>query len=486
MKDLDIIFEKDNETESKYCFRLDNDEKKLIDKIPSKFLRKESLDLPDISENVVVRHFINLSRKNYGVDTNFYPLGSCTMKYNPKINEKIARFASFLNFHPYSSEDRIQGNLEILYSCKNALLEITGMDDLTLSPCAGAHGEQTGLYIIKAYFNSKGEKRHKVLSPDSSHGTNPASASMAGFETVTVNSDKDGFIDIDDLKAKASNDVAAFMLTNPNTLGLFEKKIEEIVTICKEYDIKLYYDGANLNALLGIARPGDMGFDVVHLNLHKTFSTPHGTGGPGAGPVAVKKELASFLPGEDIKKLINFKLAKRAEKSIGKVRAFYCNFLVVLKAYIYIYTLGNDGLKNSGLLALLNANYLAKLLEDDFDIATKDHIMHEFVISLSDICKKYDITVMDFAKRILDYGYHAPTVSFPLIVHDCLMIEPTETESKETLDRFAKCMKAILEETKKDNKILKNAPQNCPIKRPDDVKAARQPILRYNREELNS
>lgn len=481
MKDLEIIFEKNNNTISKYIFKIEKSEKELLLKFPKTLLRNDELNLfPDISENTVVRHFINLSNKNYGVDTNFYPLGSCTMKYNPKINEKIAQFSEFLNFHPYSNQERVQGILEILYRFKEALLEITGMDDLTLSPCAGAHGEQTGLYIIKAYFESKGEKRKKVLIPDSAHGTNPASAKVSGFETITVKSDKDGFIDLTDLKNKANRDVAALMLTNPNTLGLFEKRIDDIVKICKDFDIKLYYDGANLNAILGIVRPGDMGFDVVHINLHKTFSTPHGTGGPGAGPVAVKKELAPFLPNEDIKYLINYSLIKRQSKSIGKVRAFYCNFLVILKAYVYIYTLGKEGLSQSALIALLNANYLAKLLEKDFDVVTKDHIMHEFVISLNNICKKYDISVIDFAKRILDYNFHAPTVSFPLIVPDCLMIEPTETESKKTLDDFAECMKKILNEAKNDPKILKNSPSNKNTKRIDDVRAARIPILKYN------
>ncbi|MBN2546748.1 MAG: aminomethyl-transferring glycine dehydrogenase subunit GcvPB [Spirochaetes bacterium] len=479
MKDPNIIFEKCNNTLSHYCFRIDNEEDKILKIIPDKLLKKKVLNFPDVSENQVIRHFISLSSKNYGVDTGFYPLGSCTMKYNPKINEKISMMSSFLNMHPYSDNNRVQGNLEALYNCKNALLEITGMDDLTFSPCAGAHGEQTGLYTIKSYFLSKGENRHIILSPDSSHGTNPASASMAGFKTVTVKSNEKGFIDIQDLKTKANDDIAAIMLTNPNTLGLFEKEIEEIVKVCRKFDIKLYYDGANLNALLGIARPGDMGFDVVHLNLHKTFSTPHGGGGPGAGPIAVKSELKKFLPGEDIIKKDIFQLIKRGKDSIGKVRSFYANFLVVLKSYVYIYTIGKDGLEKTGLMSLLNANYLAKLIENDFVLMTKDHIMHEFVISLTDICKKYNITVMDFAKRILDYKYHPPTVSFPLIVHDSLMIEPTETENKETLDNFAETIIKILSEAKTDNKLLKNAPLNCIIKRPDDVKAARQPVLRY-------
>lgn len=482
MIDKKIIFEKNNNSNSSCFFDLKSDEKDLYKNIPDSLLRKNDLNFPDISENETVRHFIGLSNMNYGVDTGFYPLGSCTMKYNPKINEKISRFNSFANMHPYSEAENVQGTLETIYNFKNALLEIVGMDDITFSPCAGAHGELTGLFIIKAYFINKKENRHFILIPDSAHGTNPASASMAGFKTITIKSTENGFIDLDDLKSKANKDIACLMLTNPNTLGLFEKNIDKVVDICKEHDIKLYYDGANLNAILGITRPGDMGFDVVHINLHKTFSTPHGGGGPGAGPVAVKKELQEFLPDDDVQKNKDkFILVNRKDKSIGKVRAFHSNFSVILKSYVYTYAIGGEGLKETGLIALLNANYLGKLLSPNFDVATKDHIMHEFVISLTEICKVCHISVMDFAKRILDYKYHAPTVSFPLIIHDCLMIEPTETETKETLDKFCEIMLKILNEAKSDCSILKNAPQNTFIKRPDDAKAARQPVLRYTR-----
>ncbi|HOJ63551.1 MAG TPA: aminomethyl-transferring glycine dehydrogenase subunit GcvPB [Spirochaetota bacterium] len=480
MKDMNLIFEKNNNTISSYKFNLTKNEKEIIDHIPQNLIDLEEKVLPDVSEIEVVRHFIRLSNKNYGVDTGFYPLGSCTMKYNPKVNEKIAKNELFLNFHPYSDNKRVQGILEVMYNCKEDLKKITGMDEITLSPCAGAHGELTALFVINAYFKHKKENRPYILVPDSSHGTNPASASMAGFKVITVKSDSNGFVDLNDLRAKATEEVACFMLTNPNTLGLYEKNIEEIVKICHSKDIQLYYDGANLNAILGISRPGDTGFNAVHLNLHKSFSTPHGGGGPGAGPVGVKKHLSEFLPNENVYfENDTFYLKENSKFSIGKVREFYCNFSVVLKAYIYIKTLGKDGLRKSGLLALLNANYLATLLKEKFSLATKDHIMHEFVISLDKECHDYGITIMDFAKRILDYGYHAPTVSFPLIVHNCLMIEPTETESKNILEEFASVMKNILEEAKNSPDLLKNAPQNTPIKRADEVMAARQPILKY-------
>lgn len=482
MKDLNIIFEKDNNSLSTFDIRIDTDENKILQNIPDN-LRNNGIDMPNISENEVVRHYIGLSNMNYGVDTGFYPLGSCTMKYNPKINEKISKYSCFLNTHPYTDDEDVQGNLEVLYKSKKSLLEITGMDDITLSPCAGAHGELTGLYIIKAYFKYKKQERPYILIPDSSHGTNPASTSMTGFKIITINSTEGGFVDIKDLENKANNKVAGIMLTNPNTLGLFEKDIKKIVEICSKHDIQLYYDGANLNAFLGIARPGDMGFDIVHMNLHKSFSTPHGGGGPGAGPVSVKKHLSMFLPGEDIIFLNNkYNLIKRNEPSIGKMRSFNSNFLIILRSYIYTCSLGKEGLSKTGLVSLLNANYLAALIKDYFNIATDDHIMHEFVLTLTNVCKEHDLTIIDFAKRILDYGYHSPTVSFPLIIHDCLMIEPTETETKATLEKFAESLIKILEEAKNDPDLLRNAPTKTPIRRPDEVTAARQPILKYEKE----
>ncbi len=480
IKDNNMIFEKCNDTLSSHSIELINSPENILKGIPAGMLRKDLGGIPDISENEVVRHYIGLSNLNFGVDTGFYPLGSCTMKYNPKINERIANLNEFTNIHPYSDTDRAQGSLEVLYKCKQSLLEITGMDDMALSPCAGAHGELAGLYIIRAYFKDKKDNRSIVLVPDAAHGTNPASASMAGFKTVTVKSDESGFVCLDDLRSKVNDQVAAFMLTNPNTLGQYEKQIGEISKICKAHDIQLYYDGANLNAILGISRPGDTGFDVVHLNLHKTFSTPHGGGGPGSGPVGVKKHLADFIPNKIVEfdgKKYSFK--GFASKTIGQIRAFYANFSVILKAYTYIVSLGGEGLRKTGYYALLNANYLACKLKNHFELAGEDHVMHEFVISLSKECKEYGLTVVDFAKRILDYGYHAPTMSFPLIVHDCLMIEPTETESKNTLDAFAEVMIKIAQEAKSNPELLRNAPVSTPIKRPDDVKAARTPVVRY-------
>jgi glycine dehydrogenase subunit 2 len=479
MTDKNLIFEKGGHSVSSFRFKLDKKEDDILGYIPAGLRRKDLKAFPDVSENTVVRHFIRLSNMNYGLDTGFYPLGSCTMKYNPKINELISKKSGF-NLHPYSSTDHIQGNLEILHDCKKELLDITGMDDMTLSPCAGAHGELLGMFLIAAYFGNKKEKRPIVLVPDSAHGTNPASANVAGFKVVSVKSDKDGFVDIQDLKSKASKEVAALMLTNPNTLGLYEKHLEEIVNICHGLDIQLYYDGANLNAILGIVKPGDTGFDVVHLNLHKSFSTPHGGGGPGAGVVGVKKHLAGFLPGEDfVRENGRFLMKKRGGNSIGKIRSFNSNFLIVIRAFVYIKSMGKNGLRHAGLMALLNANYLASLLKKGFEIATKDHVMHEFVISLTEVCKASGITIVDFAKRILDYGYHSPTMSFPLIIHDCLMIEPTETESRENLERFAEAMYNILKEARENPELLRNAPVNTPIRRVDDVQAARNPILKY-------
>lgn len=485
MKDSKIIFEKANSSLSAFTFNREKSDDEIMKYIPGSMQREGLGIIKDSSENEVARHFIELSSLNFGVDSGFYPLGSCTMKYNPKINEKISKAAPFTSFHPYSAEERVQGNLEVLYKCKEDLMEIVGMDDIDFSPCAGAHGELAGLYIIRAYFAAKGEERPYILIPDSAHGTNPASASMAGYKVITVKSDAEGFVDIEDLKAKANGEVASFMLTNPNTLGIYEKNIREIVKICHEKDIQLYYDGANLNAILGISRPGDTGFDVVHLNLHKTFSTPHGGGGPGSGPVGVKKHLQQFLPGVEVSRNNDkYSIADRGGPSLGKIRTFYSNFLVVLRAYVYIKQLGSDGLRMSGLLALLNANYLAKLLDEHFEIKTEHHVMHEFVISLTNLLKSNEkgvkLTVIDFAKRILDYHFHAPTVSFPLIVPDCLMIEPTETESKETLEKFAAVLIEIAKEAVESPEALVEAPVKAPVGRVDEVSAARKPVIRYS------
>ena len=475
--DPNLIFEKSNDTLSTFSFGTTDD---VSEYLPKNVARETCLDMPNVSEVEIVRHFIELSGKNYGVDNGMYPLGSCTMKYNPKINERVSKFDAFNEMHPYSAIDRIQGTLEVIHECGEMLKEVTGMADLSFSPCAGAHGELTAMFIVKAYFRNKGEDRQIILVPDSAHGTNPASANVAGFKVVSVNSDADGFVDIEDLKSKANENVAAFMLTNPNTLGLYEKNIALIRDICHAKGIQLYYDGANLNAILGISRPGDTGFDLVHLNLHKSFSTPHGGGGPGCGAVGVKAHLKDFMPNYiTSSKNGKYSIEHRGGLTIGQVRAFSTNFSVLVKAYTYIKALGAAGLRMSGLLALLNANYIAALLRNTFSIATKPHIMHEFVIGLDSECHQYDISIMDFAKRILDYGYHAPTVSFPLIVHNCLMIEPTETESKKRLDDFAAVLLKIYDEMKTNAQTLRDCPTLTPVKRIDDVTAARVPIVKY-------
>lgn len=445
-----------------------------IASLPDKFLR-DSLNLPELSEVDVVRHYIALSRRNFGVDNGFYPLGSCTMKYNPKVNEDLAKLDGFVNVHPY--QPHVQGCLQLMYELKQYLCEITGMDDFTLQPAAGAHGELTGLMIVKAYFESKGENRTKVIVPDSSHGTNPASATMCGLKAIEIKS-KDGCVDVNELAKVMDEDVAAIMLTNPNTLGLFEKDILKINELIHEYGALSYCDGANLNALLGICRPGDMGFDIIHLNLHKTFSTPHGCGGPGAGPVGVKEDLIKFLPIPRIEKIGNkYELTYNHPHSIGRVKAFYGNFGVMIKAYTYILSLGPQGLREVAENAVLNANYLKEKLKKYYHLPYDKICKHEFV--LSDKGMPNNVTTNDIAKRLIDYGFHPPTVYFPLIVPGAIMIEPTETESKEMLDRFIEIMVRIKEEAEKNPEVIKKAPNNSVIKRLDAVKAARHPDLRY-------
>jgi len=445
--------------------------------LPEKLLR-EDIPIPQVSEPEVVRHFTNLSQRGYGVDTGFYPLGSCTMKYNPKINEEIASFSSFTNLHPYTPEDLSQGSLEIIYKLGEYLSNITGMDKFTFQPSAGAHGELTALLIIKAYFKDKGEKRKIVLVPDSAHGTNPASATMAGFETIEIPSDERGLVNPTILAKYLNKDVAVLMLTNPNTLGLFEKDILKISQMVHETGALLYYDGANLNGIMGYARPGDMGFDAVHVNLHKTFSTPHGGGGPGAGPVGVKSFLKDYLP----KPIVEFDGEKYylnydIKKSIGRVRTFHGNFLVLLKAYCYIRLLGPEGLKNVTEMAVLNANYLKERLKDLFHLPYPDLCKHEFVLS-GKKQKEKGIKVLDIAKRLLDYGVHPPTIYFPLIVEEALMIEPTETETKYTLDQFVEILKVIIKESEENPNVLKSAPHSTPVGRLDEVYAAK--ILKVN------
>lgn len=442
------------------------------------FSRKSELRLPQVSENELSRHYTQLAKRSYGVNDGFYPLGSCTMKYNPKVNEAVASLAEFTHIHPLQPEHTIEGCLEIFRLAKEALCEITGMDAMTFQPAAGAHGEFTGLLLIKAYHEKQGDsKRKKIIVPDSAHGTNPASATMAGFETVNVPSAPDGCVDLESLCKVVGEDTAGLMLTNPNTIGLFDKNILEITRIVHEAGGLNYYDGANLNAVMGLVRPGDMGFDVVHLNLHKTFSTPHGGGGPGSGPVGCKGFLEPFLPGKQIcKDKHHF---EKTDHPVGSVKAFYGNFLVVVKALTYILTLGSDGIQEASQNAVLNANYMAKKLEHIYDLPYGSHCMHEFVMSLEKLKQETKVSAMDVAKGLLDYGIHPPTMYFPLIVQEALMVEPTETESKETLDQAVKVFEKLWEQAHQDQEKLHHAPFHGAVGRPDEVKAARQPILRY-------
>ena len=447
--------------------------------IPQKLLR-EDLNLPSLGEGDVVRHYTNLSRLNYCVDTNFYPLGSCTMKYNSKVNEDLANLEEFLHIHPYQKEEDIQGTLELLYNLEKLLCEITGMERFSFQPSAGAHGELTGMLIVKAFHSLKREKRFKVIIPDSSHGTNPATASMCGYQVVVVESTKEGLVDIDKLRKLMDSSTAGIMLTCPNTLGIFEEKILDIREIVHRQGGLLYYDGANFNALLGITKPSLMGFDIVHLNFHKTFSTPHGSGGPGAGAVGVRKDLVPFLPVPLVdKKNDYYYLNYDLKHSIGKVRSFYGNFPVLVKTYAYLLRLGKEGLVRVAHNSVLNANYIREKLRDNYQLASSKRCMHEVVFSCKDKKEEYGVTALDIAKRLLDYGIHPPTMYFPLVVKEALMIEPTETESKETLDYFIEVMKRIDQEAKTKPSILKDAPHTTFTKRVDEVSAARNPVLKW-------
>ena len=430
-----------------------------------------------------MRHYTALSNRNHGLDSGFYPLGSCTMKYNPKINENVARFNGFAHIHPYQDPKTVQGALELMYDLQEHLTEITGMDQVTLQPAAGAHGEWTGLMMIRAYHEANGDtQRTKVIVPDSAHGTNPASASVAGLETITVKSDENGLVDLEDLKRVVGEDTAALMLTNPNTLGLFEENILEIAKTVHDAGGKLYYDGANLNAVLSKARPGDMGFDVVHLNLHKTFTGPHGGGGPGSGPVGVKAELIPFLPKPIVtKKNDEFVLDYDRPQSIGRVKPYYGNFGINVRAYTYIRSMGPDGLKAVTENAVINANYMMRRLAPFFDLPYDRHCKHEFVLS-GRKQKKLGVRTLDIAKRLLDFGYHPPTIYFPLNVEEGMMIEPTETESKETLDAFIDAMIQIAKEVEETPEIVQEAPHTTVIKRLDETLAARKPVLRYQKQ----
>ena len=449
--------------------------------IPSALLRDTPAELPEVSELDVVRHYTNVSNKNFGVETGFYPLGSCTMKYNPKINEEMASHAAFKGLHPLQSEESVQGALAIYYHTARALSELTGLADFTLNPYAGAHGELTGLMVMRQYHLMRGDtQRTRVIVPDSAHGTNPASAAVCGLEIVEVKSTADGTVDTNDLKGLLDDTIAGVMMTNPNTLGIYETQVVEIARLVHEAGGLLYYDGANLNPMLGASRPGDMGFDIMHINLHKTFSTPHGGGGPGSGPVGVAAHLVDCLPNPRVVKDESgeFKIQNsELSSSCGRVSAFLGNFAVVMRAYTYILSLGKE-IKHVGPIATLNANYVKESLRDAYYLPIDTVCKHEFVFDgLAD--KSTGVTTLDIAKRLLDYGYHAPTIYFPLLFHQSIMIEPTETESKETLDDFIDIMHRVAEEALADPDMVKSAPHTTPVRRLDETTAAKNPLLKY-------
>ena len=450
--------------------------------IPDSVCRKEDAALPECDEMTVVRHYTNHSENNFGVNNGFYPLGSCTMKYNPVINEEVANMPEFTALHPMQPADTVKGALEVYERLQKCLSEISGLSRFTLNPFAGAHGELTGLMIIRAYHESRGDKKRvKVIIPDSAHGTNPASAAVCGLEVVEVKSTAQGYVDVNDLRGLLDDTVAAIMMTNPNTLGMFEQEIPEIAQLVHDCGGLMYYDGANLNPMLGASRPGDMGFDVMHINLHKTFSTPHGGGGPGAGPVGVREGLEQFLPGaSNARSVADVKTVDFADADGGgiSVGGYHGNFGVLLRALAYILTLGRENLKMVGPLATLNANYIKECLKDEYLLPIEGLCKHEFVFDgLRD--KSTGVTTMDVAKRLLDYGYHAPTIYFPLLFHESLMIEPTENESKDTIDGFVAVMRKIAEEARNNPDVVKSAPHNTPIGRVDDVLAAKHPVVKY-------
>lgn len=451
--------------------------------IPKKLARTKPLELPQLSELDVIRHYTKLSQMNYGIDTGFYPLGSCTMKYNPKICEEIASFQQVEDVHPYQDGKTIQGSLQIMYELQNELCKIGGVDAVSLQPSAGAHGEFTGMRIVNAYHENNGENRKEIILPDTAHGTNPASAAMAGFDIIEIPS-SNGQVDIEALKSALSKNTAALMLTNPNTLGIFEEKIIEIAELVHQKGALLYYDGANLNGMMGKARPGDLGFDIVHFNLHKTFAAPHGGGGPGAGPVGVKSKLEKFLPIPSVEfKNGEYYLKYNHPHSIGKVKSFYGNFGVLVKAYVYLKLMGGDGLKEASEIAVLNSNYMKEKLKRYYDMPFDGLRKHEFVLSGAKL-KEKGIRTLDVAKRLLDYGFHAPTIYFPHLVDEALMIEPTETESKEEMDRFIDALIKIQDE---DPSIVKSAPHNTSVGRVDEIGAAKEQILTWRmlKEKIN-
>jgi len=487
IQDEPLIFEQGGEGRMGYSLpRWDVEEVEAKNLIPSHLLRKELEGFPQLSEVDVVRHFTRLSQWNYGVDSGFYPLGSCTMKYNPKVNEEIARMSGFAQLHPYTPEDLTQGPLKLMYELESFLAEITGMDRVTHQPAAGAQGELTGMMMIKACLQARGDRRKKVLVPDTAHGTNCSTSTVASYQMVEIKSDERGVISPARVAQLMDEEVAAIMVTNPNTLGLFEEHLLEIAEIVHRKGGFVYCDGANLNALMGIVKLGGLGVDVVHINLHKTFSTPHGGGGPGAGPVAIKKELAPYLPFPVVEKdgeiyMLNYD----RPYSIGKVRAFYGNFGVILKAYAYVLSMGPEGLKRASEMAVLNANYLMKRLKGHYQLPYDRPCMHECVFT-DRFQERFHVSTLDIAKRLIDYGYHPPTIYFPLVVKGALMMEPTETESKESLDGFIETMITIAKEAEENPDLLRQAPQRVKVRRLDEVLAARKPKLRWTRVEKNS
>jgi glycine dehydrogenase subunit 2 len=480
IQDEPLIFEQGGKGRKGYSLpRWDVEEGEVHNLIPSHLIREELEGFPQLSEVDVVRHFTRLSQWNYGVDSGLYPLGSCTMKYNPKLNEEIAKMSGFSTLHPYTPEDLSQGILKLMVELQNFLAEIVGMDQVTLQPAAGAQGELTGMRMIKECLHTRRERRKKVLVPDTAHGTNCSTSSIASYQMVEIKSNERGVIPLERVVELMDEEVAAIMVTNPNTLGLFEENLGRIAEVVHDKGGFVYCDGANLNALMGIVKLGDLGVDVVHINLHKTFSTPHGGGGPGAGPVAVKKELAPYLPIPVVeKKGETYHLNYDRPQSIGKVKAFYGNFGVLIKAYAYILSMGSEGLKRASEMAVLNANYLMKKLKGHYYLPYDHFCMHECVFT-DRIQERYHVSTLDIAKRLIDYGFHPPTIYFPLVVKGALMIEPTETESKESIDRFIKTMIDIAEEAEENPDLLRQAPQKVKVRRLDEVLAARKPKLKW-------
>jgi len=469
---------------------LDVPERPIDELLPAHLRRAEPPRLPEIAEPEIVRHYNRLSKRNFDLDTGFYPLGSCTMKHNPKLHERVAALPGNARLHPLQSPRRAQGALQLMFELQGALAEIAGLPHVSLQPSAGSHGEFAGVLLTRAYHEDRGEHRHKVLTPDTAHGTNPATVTMAGHDVVKVGTDERGGVDVDDLREKATDDVACLMLTNPNTLGLFDENIEEIAHIVHDVGATLYYDGANLNAVMGRTRPGDMGFDIVHFNLHKTFTQPHGGGGPGAGPIAVSDRIEPYLPRPQVVRREDgngsrpqFDLDFDRPKSIGRLRGFQGNYGVFVRSYAYILSLGGDGLQEASETAVLNANYLLARLKQDgvaehLPVAYDRTCMHEFVLSGAPMKKALGLRTLDLAKRLLDFGFHPPTVYFPLLVDEALLIEPTETETKETLDAFADAVAEILREAAEDPEIARNAPYTTPVRRLDEAGAAKRPIIR--------